>query len=122
VTLSFIAIAETQTVFYIVYSVLLLGLLLAFAVKHYISRRDRKLYLQREVSEAIIENAKTMVLIFSLEGKVLIFNKFAQEMTGYGRKDVVGRSIDEIPLLGADTELGRIIREAMTEKTIVHNK
>jgi diguanylate cyclase (GGDEF)-like protein/PAS domain S-box-containing protein len=114
--------AETQMIFYIIYSVLLLVLLFTFAIRLYISRRDRKLYLQREVSQAIIENAKTMVIIFSLDGKVLMFNKFAQEMTGYGRKDVTGRSIADIPFLGMDTELGRMIREAVSEKTIVQNK
>lgn len=113
---------ETQVIFYIIYSVVLLVLLFAFAIRSYISRRDRKLYLQREVSEAIIENAKTIVLIFSLDGKVLLFNKFAQEMTGYSRKDVTGRSIDEIPFLDRDTELGEIIHEAVSEKTIVRNK
>lgn len=113
---------ETQMIFYIIYSLLLLILLFTFAIRLYISRRDRKLYLQREVSQAIIENAKTMVIIFSLDGKVLMFNKFAQEMTGYGRKDVTGRSIADIPFLGMDTELGRMIREAVSEKTIVQNK
>ena len=113
---------ETQTVFYIIYSTLLLALLLAFAIRTYISRRDRKLYLQREVSEAIIENAKTMVFIFSLDGKVLIFNKFAQEMTGYGRNDVVGHTIDDIPFLRKDAELGKVIRDAISEKAIVHNR
>jgi diguanylate cyclase (GGDEF)-like protein/PAS domain S-box-containing protein len=113
---------ETQMIFYIIYSILLTGLLFAFAIRHYLSRRDRKLYLQREVSEAIIDNAKTMVLIFSMDEKVLLFNKFAQEMTGYSRKDVVGRSIDETPFPDKGTELGKLIREVLSEKTIVQNK
>ena len=122
VTLSFIAIAETQTVFLYRLFRAAVGTVACFCSEalHFQARQEA--VPAARGFEAIIENAKTMVLIFSLEGKVLIFNKFAQEMTGYGRKDVVGRSIDEIPLLGADTELGRIIREAMTEKTIVHNK
>ena len=48
---------ETQMIFYIIYSLLLLVLPFTFAIRLYISRRDRKLYLQRSFP-AIIENAK----------------------------------------------------------------
>ena len=74
------------------------------------SRRDRKPYLHARGFRSDNRKCQDNGTYFSLEGKVLIFNKLAQEMTGYAGKMVrMQHRRDTAP--GRDTELGRIIRK-----------
>lgn len=86
-----------------------------------VSRLSDRLDVQLGLSKEIIEKAKNLIIICSSDGIILMFNKFAQEITGYASDDIIGRSIDEIKFLNADTELGKRIHDAVSRKTVIHN-
>ncbi len=109
-----------QIVSFIVFAAVLLFGSFALTQVH-ISRLKKRLDLQLEFSRGIIENAKTMIIICSSDGTVLIFNRFAQDITGYSKDEVEGHNIDEIEFLKKNTDLGKLIHKAISKKAIVHN-
>jgi len=86
-----------------------------------VSNLREKLDLQLGLSKEVIEKAKTLIIVCSSDGTVLMFNKFAQDVTGYAPDDIIGHSIGEISFLNAQTELGKRIRDAISKKAVIHN-
>ncbi len=95
--------------------------LLLVAVQIYIIHLKNKLAQEQVVSNGIIENAKTVIIICSPDGKVVLFNKFAQEVSGYQAKEVEGKKISDIPFINRETSLGTIIAECITKNQNVQN-
>lgn len=95
--------------------------LLLVAVQIYIIHLKNKLAHERVVSKGIIENAKTVIIICTADGKVILFNKFAQEVSGYHAKEVEGKEITKIPFINQETSLGKIIAECITKDQNVQN-
>jgi len=91
------------------------------AVHIYIKRLKNRLMQERVVSNGIIENVKTIIIICTADGKVILFNKFAQEVSGYHSKEVEGKEIHEIPFLNQGTTLGKIILESIIKEQNVQN-
>lgn len=110
----------SKYVYYIIFAVIIL-LFIFGMTQLYISQLRKKLYTQQKFSEAIVENAKTMMIICSSDGKVVMFNKYASEVTGYSPEEVIGREIGSIPLLNQESGLGDKILETMKSKTAIHN-
>ena len=54
-------------------------------------RAEEALRVQRDFAQNLVDTARVVVLILDREGKVVRFNPFAQELTGYSEKDVVGK-------------------------------
>jgi len=54
-------------------------------------RAEEALRVQRGFAESLVDTARVIVLILDREGKVVRFNRFAQELTGYSEEDVVGK-------------------------------
>lgn len=111
---------QPRYVFYVVIAVIIL-LLIFGAIQLYINQLKKTLHTQQKFSESIVENAKTMMIICSSEGKVVMFNKYAREVTGYSPEEVVGRSISELPFLNEGTGLGEMILETLKNKTVIQN-
>ncbi len=105
---------------YVIFAVIVLLLILAF-IQFYISHLKKRLNNQQKFSKSIVENAKTMMIICSSDGKVVMFNKYAQEMTGYSPEEVEGSNIGEVSFLNENTGLGRMILETVKNKTVVQN-
>lgn len=95
--------------------------LLVVTVQIYIIHLKNKLTHERVVSNAIIENAKAIIIICTDDSKVVLFNKFAQEVSGYHSKEVEGKEISEIPFINQGTSLGKIILESITKDRNVQN-
>jgi len=55
-------------------------------------RADTALRKEKEFSERLIENANNIILTLDLEGRITTFNRFAEELTGYSRSEVIGKN------------------------------
>ncbi|MGI6669232.1 MAG: EAL domain-containing protein [Acetivibrionales bacterium] len=96
-----------------IFSYIVIGAFIIFitAMLFYIIRLRKKLSSELIISKSISENAKAMIIICDSDGKVVLFNKFAREMTGHGPEDVKGRKINEIPFFSNDSGIGKQIYE-----------
>lgn len=90
-------------------------LLVFILLQLYITRLRKKLSHEQVFSKGIIENAGTMIIICSSDGTILMFNKFAQEVTGYSSDETEGKRIYHIPVFNEGTELGKQIYECVTK-------
>jgi PAS domain S-box-containing protein len=57
------------------------------------SLMEEELQREKDFSKTIIETADVLIVIVDLEGKVMLFNKKAEEVTGYSREDVIGKDL-----------------------------
>ncbi|MBI4551197.1 MAG: PAS domain S-box protein [Candidatus Latescibacteria bacterium] len=56
-----------------------------------VDERTAELRVAKEFSETVLENANSLVLVLSAEGKVLLFNKRCEETTGYISEAIIGQ-------------------------------
>ncbi len=54
---------------------------------------EEALQREKDFSKTIIETADVLIVIVDLERKVMLFNKKAEEVTGYSREDVIGKDL-----------------------------
>ncbi len=101
----------------------LVFLLIFFMIRlHLYFRRIRgQCAKEQALGRGIMENAKTMIVVCDPTGSVMVFNKFAQEITGYSLKEVQGKKIDELPAFSKDTDLGKRILESLTRGNSLQN-
>ncbi len=59
-------------------------------------RVQEELQQQRDFSDRLLETAQAIVLILSPDGKIVRFNQFMQELTGYPLEEVVGQDWFEL--------------------------
>ena len=111
---------QSQALYYIIAVVIILVLTFIFR-RFYITPLKERLRIQQKFSQSIVENTKTMIIICSIDGKVLMFNRYAREVTGYSLEEVEGRDIGELCFLYDNTVLGEMIREAMKNKRVIRN-
>jgi len=77
---------------------------------------ERELMNSRDFAENLINTANAMIVGLDLDGKINIFNNAAEEMTGYSKNEVMGKSwFSNIPILPKD-EIDRI--KNVFERTI----
>ncbi len=57
-----------------------------------LSRYSRELAVSEENYRSLVENAMSIILRLSVDGKITFFNKYAEEVFGYPRRDVIGRN------------------------------
>jgi len=55
-------------------------------------RAEEDLRVQRDFAESMVETAPAIVLMLDGQGRILRFNRFAQELTGYAEEEVRGRN------------------------------
>jgi len=72
------------------------GLYAGGRIEHYCDitkqKKLREIFRQeKEFSESIIDTAQAIMLLLDTEGRILRFNSYAEEITGYRLKEVVGR-------------------------------
>lgn len=70
----------------------------------YIRRLRRKLTLEQGFSNGIVDNANIMVAVARTDGTAIMFNKYAEDITGYKAKEVVGRPLSETIIPGWNNE------------------
>jgi len=87
----------------------------------YINYLKKKLLLEHDFSKNIISNIKTMIIVCDLDGKVVMFNKFAQEISGYSLEEAKGEKVFEIPFLNEGTDLGKRIYDSIMADKLLEN-
>jgi PAS domain S-box-containing protein len=53
---------------------------------------EDQLIKEKEFSESVIETANCLIVSLDLEGKITLFNRKCEEVTGYSRHEVLGKS------------------------------
>ena len=82
-------------------------------------RMEEALQREKEFSKMIIETADVLIVSLDLEGKVVLFNKKAEEVTGYSRSEVIGKDFFEVLYLGRDKAYFiKMTQEIMQGKTV----
>jgi PAS domain S-box-containing protein len=59
-------------------------------------RAETALQQAKNFAEKLIESANAMIIVLNAEGKVQVFNKAAEEITGYTRQELLGYNCFEI--------------------------
>jgi PAS domain S-box-containing protein len=62
------------------------------SLERQIAERTEQLRREKELSENIIETAKSLVVVLDRDAAVATFNRFAEELTGYSRKEALGKN------------------------------
>lgn len=55
-------------------------------------RAEKELQRAKAYLEKLIESANAMIVVLDAEGRVQVFNKAAEEITGYNRRELLGRN------------------------------
>lgn len=76
-------------------------------IRMYIRRLRRTIHSDQEFFQNVIEH--TGMIVWAVQGnkKTVRFNQYAEKMTGLSEKEVLGKSIDELPGLQGSTALFR---------------
>lgn len=53
---------------------------------------EAQLLQEKEFSESVIETANCLIVSLNLEGKLTLFNKKCEEVTGYAKHEVIGKN------------------------------
>jgi diguanylate cyclase (GGDEF)-like protein/PAS domain S-box-containing protein len=61
----------------------------------YIARLRRKLSLEQDFSRGIVDNSKILIVVSNMDGKIIMFNKFAEEVTGFKAGEIIGKQLCE---------------------------
>lgn len=118
----FLAIAAPKSkVFKSVYQLLgfLIGSILiicaiVLALNMYLQYLRRKLLKERRKSSNVIQIAEIIVIKYDRIGKILDFNRFAEEKTGFKKKEIINKkNISEL-LIGQDQEQTAVLMERLT--------
>ena len=56
------------------------------------SLAEEELRRQRDLATNLVDTARAIVLVLDQQGRIARFNRFAQELTGYSEKEVLGKS------------------------------
>ncbi len=112
---------ENQQAFSLIVLFLLLFAVVFIMLHLYISHLRGKIIAEQGFSKSIIDNAKTIIIICINDGTIVMFNKFAQEVSGYGPEEAEGKKIHKIPFLNDSTKIGKQIYDSLLEGHSVHN-
>ncbi|HFB98592.1 MAG TPA: PAS domain S-box protein, partial [Bryobacterales bacterium] len=86
------------------------------------ARLEGVLHKERELSEGLLENARVLVLVLDTRGRVVRFNRFTEDVTGYRLEQVKGRCwferfLPEEEHAAAQRELEELLRGADASET-----
>lgn len=80
---------------------------------------EEALQREKEFSKMIIETADVLIVILDLEGKVILFNKKAEDVTGYYRSEIIGKDFFKILFpRGYDVPFARMVKEISEGKAV----
>jgi PAS domain S-box-containing protein len=63
-------------------------------------RTQKLLRESKELVESIVETANVMIIVVDMDSKIQLFNKTAEDITGYSREEVIGRNCFELIVPG----------------------
>jgi len=67
-----------------------------------VKESELALLKEREFSHYIVENATNLIMSLDLDCRITSFNKFAQQVTGYTRDEVIGKNYSETFIVPED--------------------
>ena len=70
---------------------------------------------------AIVESSGDAIYVYDFEGKILTWNRAAEELYGYTEREMVGRHVDAIIPEDCRAELREVIDPAIREGRILRN-
>ncbi|MFP5212614.1 MAG: PAS domain S-box protein, partial [Acidobacteriota bacterium] len=50
----------------------------------------------QEMLESVVETVDSLIVLIGPDGKIRLFNRACEELTGYGRAEAIGRSVEEL--------------------------
>ena len=81
---------------------------------------QEQLLRSKEFTELVIETANIMIVSLDAEGCVLGFNAKAEQITGYNRKELLGRSWFDLLFTGEESARSRAVFKEMLSGTTAH--
>lgn len=51
---------------------------------------------ERDFSQSLVDNARTIIMLWAMDGTITLFNKYAEELTGYTAAEVIGKKWWEV--------------------------
>lgn len=107
-----------------IFTVFSIGIILlvfgAILLRMYIRRLRRTIHSEQEFFKDVIEN--TGVIVWAVHGdkRSVRFNKYAEMMTGLKEKEVLGLSIDELPLEAGAAVLRNLLARAAAQDYVTN--
>lgn len=107
-----------------IFTVFSIGIILlvfgAILLRMYIRRLRRTIHSEQEFFKDVIEN--TGVIVWAVHGdkRSVRFNKYAELMTGLEEKEVLGLSIDELPLEAGAAVLRNLLARAAAQDYVTN--
>ena len=102
--------------------VMLIGLgAILFLLQVYISHLRRKLSREQDFSKGIVNNAKILIVVSHMDGTIIMFNRFAEEVTGFNAEEIVGKQLCETIFPNEMDEFIKSLQETRLESSIIRN-
>ncbi len=57
---------------------------------------EDELRQERDFSKSLVDNARTIIVIWAMDGTITLFNKYAVEVTGYSVSEIIGKKWQEV--------------------------
>ncbi|MFP4662616.1 MAG: EAL domain-containing protein [Halanaerobiales bacterium] len=81
---------------YVISALIVLVILISFIIylihsRNKIKKAREELEAEREFSDRIVNTAEAAIVVLDLEGRVKLFNRFAEEISHYSREEVIGK-------------------------------
>ena len=109
-----------MTIVLIILGIILGIMLIILLLRVYITYLRRKLSLEQDFSKGIIDYAKTVIIVSQLDGTILLFNRYAQEITGFNADEVEGKKLYETHLLKDKEEFIKNMFDNIPKADTVH--
>jgi len=65
-------------------------------VRGRLKKTEKKLEESQQSLEAVVETAPSLIVLTEPDGRILMFNRACEELTGYKRDEVLGKTIPEL--------------------------
>lgn len=66
--------------------------------KEKLAATEAALQKNRELLEAVVETTSSLIVVADADGRIVLFNRACEELTGYKRQEVIGKSVDDLLL------------------------
>ena len=83
--------------------------LLQLEQKEILAATESALQKNRALLEAVVETTSSLILVADADGRIVLFNRACEELTGYRREEVIGKTVTDLLL---PRNWGQVLREA----------